>query len=150
MSIMTLITRTAIVSLIPKLISSIGDMFTSDHDQSNPRSSNALREQANVPRNSGALGVMKIPYVPIRKNDTTKFTQFHFDSIMNAYERNRANNLIARSHGDYHKVVTLYELTDVLNELLKLHKSRTSYSRIWDGKVLREHLASAPNIFTEV
>lgn len=73
---------------------------------------------------------------PKRKHDTTKFTQYHYDFIMQSYEEFvYYNGQRVRSE---HK--TQKDLTDALNIKLNLNKSSTSYARVWKGKVARESL----------
>lgn len=68
-------------------------------------------------------------------HDTTKFTKKHFDAIMDGYSDLQEYN---RNHPKAKK--TTEELAVRLNETLGLNKSRTSYSRIWNGHVQRKDL----------
>ncbi len=74
--------------------------------------------------------------VPKRKHDTTKFTQYHYDFIVQSYEEFVYHN--AQRVRSEHK--TQKDLTDALNKKLNLNKSSTSYARVWNGKVDRESL----------
>jgi len=71
-----------------------------------------------------------------KKYDTTQFTQEHFDHVLEAYKV----HVIKNTGG---KKQTQDELTHQLNGELSLNKGKTSYSRIWRGKVNREDLPSS-------
>jgi hypothetical protein len=140
MTIMTMITRTAVASIIPKLISSVTDMFSSSDD--NPRSATSLREKA-------ANALPSVVNKPARKHDTTKFSSAQHDFITEAYLVNRANNLMARAGSRTHSVETQDDLTDQLNKQLDLYKSRTSYSLVWNNTIKREDLIESVSPFKE-
>ena len=74
---------------------------------------------------------------PIRKkNDSTKFTQYHYDFIIYAYRDMKIWNM----NNPKDKKTTM-ELTAVINSKMGTHKSVTSLARIWNGKVDRNSLA---------
>lgn len=71
-----------------------------------------------------------------RRNDSTRFTQHHYDYIVETFAQYKEYN---RNHPNDKR--TTHDLTKVLNLRLGLKKSRTSYANIWNHKVDRNSLA---------
>ena len=76
-----------------------------------------------------------------KKPDTTKFTKQHHDIIMDEYHMMQVHNKGVTQE----KRINTDELTDLLNQRFGLDKSRTSYSRVWTGKIVRDNLEDSPN-----
>lgn len=74
---------------------------------------------------------------PRKKSDTTRFTQHQYDFVMRARAEWEHYNI---HNPQNHK--NLQVLTDVLNTNLGLNKSTRAYSRIWNGDLKREDLAT--------
>lgn len=67
-----------------------------------------------------------------KQSDTTKITQVHYDGIMSWYR--------LYLNGEVNGVRTTQQLTNHINKLSGLNKSRSVYSKIWNGGVDRESL----------
>jgi len=67
--------------------------------------------------------------------DATKFTRENFDAVMEEHRLYR-NKVAPYAVG----TSTLSDVTASLNHSLGLNKSRSSYSRIWNGHISRESL----------
>ena len=67
-----------------------------------------------------------------KQSDTTKITQQQYDVILEAY------SLYIK--GYITNVNTTDKFTEYLNKLIGLNKSRSVYSKIWNGSVNRESL----------
>lgn len=76
-----------------------------------------------------------VPAKPKRKNDTTKLTQWHYDQIMQIHKQWVKYNL-----NNPKNKLTTQDLTNKINEILGMNKSRTSLSKVWRGKVNRDNL----------
>lgn len=74
---------------------------------------------------------------PRKSPDTTPFTKYHYDVVMEEY-----NEMIEHNNNRPKGISRLNttELTSILNTRLDLNKSRTTYSRIWTGKIKKEDL----------
>lgn len=68
-----------------------------------------------------------------KQSDTTKITQVHYDGIMAWYK--------LYLKGEITGVRTTQQLTDFINKQSGLNKSRSVYSKIWNGGVDRESLS---------
>ena len=79
-----------------------------------------------------------------KKYDASKFTQKHYDFIMECYEEFLEYNKIASPNNKK----TQQDLAEALNKYTGLDKSVTAYARIWRGQVDRETLAVGTKTFT--
>ena len=68
-----------------------------------------------------------------KQSDTTKITQDQYDDIIDVYKLYLAGNILG--------VNSTRKLTDYLNKILGLNKSRSVYSKIWNGGIDRESLS---------
>lgn len=116
------------MALVPTAVSAIQNVFSSNKQSNSFARLQELKQQALTRKNAPRT----------EPNDTTKLTQMHYDAVMNAYEENRANNLLARHNNRPTEIVLLPELTTQLNTYFGINKSKTSYARIWNGRVSRE------------
>lgn len=80
-----------------------------------------------------------------KKYDASKFTQKHYDFVLECYEDLKRHNSIASPANKK----TQQDLADVLNKITGLDKSVTAYARIWGGQVDRETLAVGNQSFTK-
>jgi hypothetical protein len=77
-----------------------------------------------------------------KKYDCSKFTRQDYDIIM--YEYNLYQDCKAVRDKDFKS--SLDDVVIKLNEILGYDKSRTTYTRVWTGKVSRNDLKDASNV----
>lgn len=71
---------------------------------------------------------------PRKVHDRTKLTEFQIAYIRSEYRKMHEIN--GQLPWDQHK--TTFQLTDEINAVLGLNKSRTSYSAVWNSKPVQE------------
>jgi len=78
-----------------------------------------------------------------KKPDTTKFTQVHYDFVIEAH----AQWLIFNEANPKDKK-TRYDLIQCINEITGLNKSISAYARIWRKELDRDSLPVGQQYFT--
>ena len=78
-----------------------------------------------------------------KKSDCTHWTQFHYDYLMQAYEKHKQYN-----RDNPKKRRTQEDLAKTVNKKMGMNKSRTALARIWNGHVKREDLPVGKPYFT--
>jgi len=76
-----------------------------------------------------------------KKYDLTKFTKLHYDYIMNKY-----NNIMTYNKLHPKNKVTTDVVVNLVNHRFKMNKSRTTISKIWQGKIDRNSLPESTEL----
>ncbi len=132
-----LLGKTAIVCAVPKIIDALSDWFTGKPAKFTGKSS---EPESAIPI---AQTKLPAPLVSLRKKrDSTRWTQVHYDYVIfmfGVWTDWNFNNPKDKK--------TRNQLVDFLNARMGLHKSKTAYSRIFNGMVDRNALAKGKVYF---